>query len=107
AGYMHTYEGPAELARQGARVLLGTAHGVILTNPRQSRYAWIYVAYRPHGDVKLRHPSIAGARLQGDTAIITLERSWVGEDNPTGGARSNPPQVRVNLNTGAVSQSWR
>jgi len=94
-GHVHGYppaeKGPVELAREGDRVLLGTAHGVILTNPQRSRHAWIYV-YAGNLDMKLRFSSIAGARFQGDTAAITL----------TGWTRLS--QVRVNLNTGAISK---
>ena len=89
AGGVHGYAEMVELARKGDRVLLGTAHGVILTNPDRSRHAWIYV-YSGELDMKLRFPSIGKALLQGDTAIITLRMS--------GG------RVRVNLNTGAVSK---
>ena len=91
AGGVHAYGEMVELARKGDRVLLGTAHGVILTNPKRSRHAWIYVY--EGGDVKLRLPSIAGARLQGDTAVITL-KGW-----------TRPTQVRVNVKTGALSKS--
>jgi len=90
AGGVHGYGGMVELARHGDRVLLGTAHGVILTNPKRSRHAWIYV-HSGELDMKLRFPSIAKARLQGDTAIITLRMSGLGP-------------VRVNLNTGAISK---
>lgn len=93
-GHVHDYppaeKGPVELAREGDRVLLGTAHGVILTNPQRSRHAWIYVYAGGH--MKLRLPSIGSARLDGETAIITL----------TGWTRM--PQVRVNLETGAISK---
>ena len=91
AGGVHAYEEMVELARRGERVLLGTAHGVILTNPKRSRHAWIYI-YAGNLDTKLRFPSIAGARLQGDTAGITLN-GW-----------TRLSQVRVNLNTGAISK---
>lgn len=92
-------KGPIELAREGDRVLLGTAHGVILTNPERSRHAWIYVYPGDGGDAaidlpaslaKLRFPSIAEARIEGDTAIITL-KGW-----------RRPSQVRVNLKTGTI-----
>ena len=90
AGGVHAHREMVELARMGGRVLLGTAHGVILTNSQQSRHAWIYV-YPGDGDVRLRSASIAGARIQGDMAIITL-KGW-----------RRPSQVRINLKTGAIS----
>jgi hypothetical protein len=103
AGGVHTMNAyqVVELARKGDRVLLGTAHGVILTNRDRSRHAWIYV-YPGDGEVKLRLPSIAGARLEGDTAIITLNRRGEPDDSPTSGKIPKPIQVRVNLKTGAI-----
>lgn len=98
-GYPPAEKGPVELARRKDRVLLGTAHGVILTNPEQSRHAWLYVNPGDGGDIleglpsslsKLRFPGITGARIEGDTAVIRL-KSW-----------KRPSQVRVNLNTGAI-----
>jgi hypothetical protein len=98
-GYPPAEKGPVELARQKDRVLLGTAHGVILTNPERSRHAWVYVNPGDGGDIpeglpsslsKLRFPGITGARMEGDTAVIVL-KSW-----------KRPSQVRVNLNTGAI-----
>jgi hypothetical protein len=91
AGDVHAYKELVELARQGDRVLLGTAHGVILTTPERSRHVWIYV-YAGELDVKLRFPSIAGARIQGDMAIIML-KGW-----------RRSAQVRINLKTGAISK---
>lgn len=102
AGHAHVYRGPEgrarplELVREGGRVLLGTAHGVILTDPGRSRHVWIYVSA---GGDKLRYSSIVRARLQGDTAIITLQTSRLDPDSPPGGR-----EVRVNLKTGAVSR---
>ncbi|MGH6890835.1 MAG: hypothetical protein ACREEP_01115, partial [Dongiaceae bacterium] len=93
---------PVELARQGDRVLLGTAHGVLLTNPKRSRPTWIYV-YEGDLGMKLRLPSIGSARLNGDTAIIRLK--WprlVPDDSSPEGERRETLQVRVNLNTGAA-----
>jgi len=85
-------------------VLLGTAHGVILTNPDRSRHTWIYV-YEGDLDVKLRFPSIGSARLDGETAIIRLNWSRLVPDasSPEGEKRETL-QVRVNLNTGAISK---
>ena len=95
-----------ELARKGERVLLGSAHGVILTNPERSKHAWIYV-YSGNGEVKLRIPSIAGAQLQGDTAIITLNKKTSLDpdrlpDLQAKRKESKPLQVRINLTTGAI-----
>lgn len=101
AGHTHSYPGrdgrarPVGLAREGDRVLLGTAHGVILTDLKRSRHAWIYV-FEGGGD-KLRNASIAGAHFDGDTAVIRLERS----------SDSNPSLVHINLTTGAVSKEQR
>jgi hypothetical protein len=53
-------------------------------------------------EVKLRFPSIAGARLQGDTAIITLNRRREPDDSLAGGKEPKPLQVPVNLKTGAI-----
>lgn len=75
---------PDVLARRDGRVLLGTAHGVLLTNEKRSRHAWIYVNENPGH--KLRFPSIKGARFDGDFAIITTSSKI----------------VRVNLTTGAL-----
>jgi hypothetical protein len=60
---------PVELARQGDHVLLGTARGVILTNPRQSRHAWIYVSEGCHmaGMFRPPIPCINAAHLQGES----------------------------------------
>ena len=106
AGHVHAYPGrdgsakPVVLAQKGDRVLLGTAHGVILTNPSRSKYAWIYVS---KGGDKLRYPSIAGGWFQGDTAIITLVKPLSDSDSsPTETKKSKQPQVRVNLKTGRV-----
>ncbi|MGH9364325.1 MAG: hypothetical protein ACRD1B_03545 [Thermoanaerobaculia bacterium] len=104
AGGVHTDQDsePVELARQGDRVLLGTAHGVILTNPKRSRHTWIYV-YEGDLGVKLRLPSIGRARLDGDSAFIRLKWSrLVPDDSSPEGERRETLQVRVNLNTGAV-----
>lgn len=95
-----------ELARRGSRVLLGTAHGVILTNPERSKHAWIYV-YPGNGEFKLRFSSIAGAQLQGDTAIVTLNKNTSLDSNrlpdlPASRKQSKPLQVRINLTTGAI-----
>ena len=103
-GYPPAEKGPVELARRGDRVLLGTAHGVILTNPKRSRHTWIYV-YEGDLDMKLRFPSIGSARLDGETAIIRLNWSRLVPDasSPEGEKRETL-QVRVNLNTGAISK---
>jgi hypothetical protein len=105
AGHLHAGLGkrayPVELARMGDRVLLGMAHGVILTNPKRSRHAWIYV-YPGDGEVRLRHPSIGGARLEGDTAMITLNRRGGPDGSTARGAKPDSLQVRVDLTTGAI-----
>ncbi len=108
AGHVHAYpdrEGrakPVLLAQEGDRVLLGTAHGVILTNSSRSKHAWIFVS---EGGDKLRNPSIAGARLRGDTAIVTLLKPLFDSDSPsTEAEKTKQPQVRVNLKTGGVSR---
>lgn len=105
AGAVHTMNSYklVELARKGSRVLLGTAHGVILTNPERSRHAWIYV-YPGDGEVKLRFPSIASARLQGDTAIISINRYLNADGLPQlpGRKEAKPLQVRIDLKTGAI-----
>ncbi len=108
AGGVHAYppagQGPVELARQGDRVLLGTAHGVILTNPKRSRHAWIYVHAGNLG-VKLRFPSIGSARLDGDTAIIRLIGYRLHPDDSLAERKATKSrQVRVNLKTGAISK---
>jgi hypothetical protein len=98
-GHNHAYrEGkgpvpPRELARLGQRVLLGTPHGVILTDPGHTRHAWVYVSTPEH---KLRWPSVLGARLVGDTAVVRLSRGdgYLQDE----GSRT----VRIDLTTGAV-----
>ncbi len=106
AGGVHTMNAYklVELARKGSRVLLGTAHGVILTNPERSKHAWIYV-HPGNGEVKLRSPSIAGAQLHGDTAIITLNKNVDPDLQPElqpSRKGSKPRQVRIKLTTGAI-----
>jgi hypothetical protein len=84
---------PIVLARRGDRVLLGTFHGVMLTNLARTRYAWIYV--HPGGDRKLREPSIRGASIAGNTAIIRVEPS----------DSLHPPRtVEVDLATGRLRE---
>jgi hypothetical protein len=98
-GHTHAYDlgrgpnPPQELARSGTRVLVGTSHGVILTDPGRTRHAWIYVATPPH---RLRFPSVLGARIVGDAAVITLTS---GDGEFPAAARRT---VRVDLATGAV-----
>lgn len=105
AGGVHTMNPDklVELARKGDRVLLGTAHGVIFTNPERSKHAWIYV-HSGNGESKLRFPSISGARLYEDTAIVTINRSGNAEGLPQVPDRNlmNQVQVHINLNTGAI-----
>jgi hypothetical protein len=102
-GYPPAEQGPVELASQGDRVLLGTAHGVILTNRNRSRHAWIYV----HGGnlgVKLRFPSIASARLDGDTATIRLTGFRLPDNSSAEPQGPESLRVRVNLRTGAIAK---
>jgi hypothetical protein len=80
-----------ELARRGDQVLLGTSHGVILTDPQRTQHAWIYVS-RGGGANKIRIPSIRGAEIKGNLAIIRLEE----------GTRAGPLVVRVDLTTGRL-----
>jgi hypothetical protein len=103
-GHNHAYRlgqgphPPAELARDGDRVLLGTSHGVILTDPARTRHAWIYVATPPH---KLRWPSIRGARIEGGVAVITLS------DGDGYLERKGTRTARIDLVTGAVVEPSR
>lgn len=75
---------PRVLARSAGRVLLGTAHGVILTDDKRSRHAWLYVNEEPGH--KLRFPSIRRARFAGGVAVI----------------ETSSGTVRVQLSTGAI-----
>jgi hypothetical protein len=98
-GHNHAYRmgrGPVEpivLAQREREVLLGTPHGVILTDRERSRHAWLYVSQPEH---KLRFPSVLAARFQGGSAVITLSRG--------DGAYTSPVTslVRVDLRTGKV-----
>lgn len=75
---------PRILATRGDLVLLGTAHGVVLTNPARNRHAWIFVTEQ--SEAKLRIPSVQSARFDGQTAVIeTLAGT-----------------VRIDLRSGAV-----
>ena len=78
---------PRELARKGDRALLGTAHGVILAEP--ARHAWIYVH---RGGQKLRFPTVASARFEGEVAAIELVLAQTGDAGT----------ARVDLRTGAL-----
>jgi hypothetical protein len=96
-GHNHSYRRgngpykPVVLAKKGGYVLLGTTHGVILTDPERSRHAWIYIF---PGGAKLRLPSVKSAKIEGKTAIVQLEK------DPPGGQRA--AQVRINLNNGEL-----
>ena len=96
-GLLHAYRlgqgpvAPVELARVGERVLLGTSHGVILTDRTRSRHAWVYIT--DSSESKLRHASIRRAQIVGRTAVITIE--------PTGPGAS-PQIVRIDLDTGRM-----
>lgn len=61
-------DAPRVLATRGDLVLLGTAHGVILTNPARTRHAWILVTRK--SEEKLRLPSVQGARFDGQTVVV-------------------------------------
>ena len=81
---------PRGLDAEADRVLLGTNHGVLLTDRSRSRHAWIYVFPGGH---KLRWPSVVGARLEGDVAVIEVElRDGLTERH----------EVRVDLDTGRL-----
>jgi hypothetical protein len=96
-GRNHSYRGgkgpykSVVLDQKGNYVLLGTSHGVILTDPERSKHAWIYIF---PGGAKLRWPSIRSARIEGETAIVQLEK------DPSG--RKRATQVRINLKTGII-----
>jgi hypothetical protein len=98
-GHNHAYRmgrGPVEpvvLARRGRKVLLGTPHAVILTDPERAQHAWLYVSRPEH---MLRFPSVIAARFHGTDAAITLSRG--------DGFRPDPGTrlVRVDLRTGRV-----
>ena len=96
-GHNHSYRlgkgpyKPVVLDKKGKYILLGTSHGVMLTDLERSRYAWIYIY---PGGAKLRWPSIKGARIWGETAIVQLE------NDPLGGERDT--QVRINLKSGEL-----
>jgi hypothetical protein len=79
------------LDQKGNYVLLGTSHGVILTDPERSKHAWIYIF---PGGAKLRWPSIKSARIEGETAIVQLEKDPSEEQRTA--------QVRINLNNGEL-----
>jgi hypothetical protein len=82
---------PVVLTQKGEHVILGTSHGVILTDPKRTKHAWIYIY---QGGAKLRWPSIKSAQIVGETAIVQLEK------DPSGGPRNS--QVRIDLNTGRI-----
>ena len=96
-GHNHSCRGekgpykPVVLTQKGDCVLLGTSHGVILTDPKRSKHAWIYIF---PGGAKLRWPSIKSARIEGETAVVQLEK------DPSG--RQRNAQVRINLKTGII-----
>jgi len=82
---------PAVLTQKGGYVLLGTSHGVILTDPKRTKHAWIYIF---PGGSKLRWPIIKSARIEGETAVVQLEKV------PSGGQRA--AEVRIYLKTGNI-----
>lgn len=79
------------LTQQNHRVLLGTPHGVILTDIKRSKYAWIYISTGGH---KFRWVSIESARIENDTAIIYVRGLPVKDDEE--------PLVHINLKSGKV-----
>jgi len=95
---------PVELARDGARVLLGTGHGAILTDVPRSRHAWIYVHEDPEHAQKLRLASIVSGRLTAATAEIGVDRLFLG--GSTESLSIAPVPVRVDLRTGRVSHAF-
>jgi len=96
-GHNHSYRGgkgpykPIVLDQKGNYVLLGTSHGVILTDPERSKHAWIYIF---PGRAKLRWPSIKSAQIWGETAIVQLEKDPSEEQRTA--------KVRINLNNGEL-----
>lgn len=84
---------PVVLARRGQRVLLGTRHGVILTDPGRTRHAWIYVSLTG-GNNKVRLPSVRSAEITGNLGTIHLEE---------GAREAGPAVVRVDLRTGRLA----
>ena len=100
AGHNHGEHGAEEpatmklLAVEGQKVLLGTKHGVVLTDPERSRHAWLYVFA---GGYKLRWASVLGARIQDGTAIVSIETREPG----------GPAEVRIDLESGHLVESGR
>lgn len=97
-GHNHSYRRgkgpykPVVLTRKGNYVILGTSHGVILTDSELTKHAWLYIF---PGGARLRWPSIKSARIEGETAIVQLEK------DPSGGQRT--AQVLINLKNGEMN----
>lgn len=94
--YVHAYDeppgnegGPAfrVLAQRGDQVLLGSAHGVVLTDARRTRHAWLWVTLARVRD--LQHTRIRAARFAGDYVIIDADYT----------------RVRVHLKTGVTKSA--
>lgn len=80
---------PRELARSSEFVLLGTSHGVSLSDPVKKRFAWIYVTRQSRE--RLRVPSVKSGALTRDAAVIqTLNGT-----------------VRIDLQSGSILKSER
>jgi hypothetical protein len=97
---------PRELVREGEGVILGTAHGVIATDPRQSKHAWIYVHQDPEAKQKLRTPSILGARIHGPEVVIDVDPFFGPASDGRDVARKAAFRVHVDLATGTVSHAF-
>ena len=83
-----------EIARQGRRRLLRSAHGAVLVDDADVRHAWVYVHRGGH---KLRWPSVVGGTLEGDTVTLEL-----------GGDPMDPRKriAQIDLASGRVEE-WR
>jgi hypothetical protein len=76
--------------RRGDLQLLRSGHGAVVRDFGRGMYAWIYVY---GGGRKLRWPSVIGGKLDGDSVLLTLDDSGLGE-----GKR----QMRIDLSSGAM-----
>jgi hypothetical protein len=80
---------PYLLAAEGAFVLLGTEHGVVLTTRDRGRHAWVYVF---EGGQLVRWRTVQNVRLDGDIAMIDVRD----------GLPSETRRVWVDLTSGEV-----
>lgn len=96
-GSFHGAKGqaPPWVARvtRGEQVLLSTQHGLVLTDEKETRHAWLYVA--SDGIGKLRHASVVNPRFERGLAVV--DRTDLFADPPLRN------RIEVNLETGAVS----